>query len=170
MTLTAFKTEQQAYSPQIFFRPTLESFANVFARSDYAKYALNSIVISLGSTLCCFAIAIPAAYRMTFFPTRRTRSLLVWMLSTKMMPAVGVLLPVYLLMKSASLLDSLAGLVLVNMLINLPIAVWMSYTYFGDIPPAILEAARVDGAGIIHEIRHVLTPIALPGIASTALL
>jgi sorbitol/mannitol transport system permease protein len=170
MTLTAFKTEQQAYSPQIIFRPTLESFANVFARSDYAKYALNSIAISLGSTLLCFAIAIPAAYRMTFFPTPRTRNTLVWMLSTKMMPSVGVLLPVYLLLKNASLLDSLAGLIGIYTLMNLPIAIWMSYTYFHDIPPAILEAARVDGAGVVREIRDILTPMSLPGIVSTALL
>src|SRR5690349_16041757 len=104
MALTAFKTEQQAYAFGLFFRPTLESFAAVFARSDYLAFAGHSIAISLGSTLLCFMIAIPAAYRMTFFPTLRTRGLLVWMLSTKMMPSVGVLLPVYLLLKSAHLL------------------------------------------------------------------
>src|SRR5437870_5246577 len=95
MTLTAFKTEQGAYATDLFFRPTLESFRNVFARSNYAAYALNSIGIAVGSTILCFLVGIPAAYRMTFFPTTRTRSTLVWMLSTKMMPSVGVLLPVY---------------------------------------------------------------------------
>ncbi len=170
MTLTAFKTEQQAYSPNVFFLPTLASFREVFARSNYAAYALNSIALSLGSTLLCFAVAIPAAYRMAFFPTRRTQFTLVWMLSTKMMPAVGVLLPVYLLFRTAGLLDSVSGLILICALINLPIAVWMTYTYFCEIPCAILEAARVDGAGLAGEITHVLTPMALPGIASTALL
>jgi sorbitol/mannitol transport system permease protein len=170
MMLTAFKTEQAAYSPSLFFRPTLESFRNVFARSNYAAFALNSIYISLGSTLLCFLIGIPAAYRMTFFPTPRTRSTLLWMLSTKMMPSVGVLLPIYLLCRSAHLLDSVWGLIFIYALMNLPIAVWMSYTYFCEIPGAILEAARVDGAGLFQEIRAVLAPMSLPGISSTALL
>ncbi len=170
MAITAFKTEQQAYSSNLFFLPTLESFRDVFARSNYVKFALNSIYISLGSTILCFLIAVPAAYRMSFFPTRRTQFTLVWILSTKMMPAVGVLLPLYLLFRSAGLLDSISGLTLIYTLINLPIAIWMSYTYFCEIPGAILEAARVDGAGVLNEIAHILTPMALPGIASTALL
>src|SRR5208283_2721104 len=170
MALTAFKTEQEAYSPDLFFVPTLESFRNVFARGNYAACALNSLLISFGSTLLCFLIGVPAAYRMAFFPTTRTRSTLLWMLSTKMMPSVGVLLPVYLLFRTAGLLDSVWGLILICALLNLPIAVWMSYTYFCEIPRAILEAARVDGAGFLREIRHVLAPLALPGISSTALL
>ncbi len=170
MALTAFKTEQGAYSPDIFFTPTLQSFSEVFARSDYKAHALNSIYISFGSTILCFLLAIPAAYRMAFFPTPKTRSTLVWMLSTKMMPSVGVLLPIYLLFKSAGLLDSIWGLILICALMNLPVAVWMSYTYFCEIPKAILEAARVDGAGLFHEMRDILAPMALPGISSTALL
>lgn len=170
MTLTAFKTEQGAYSPNLFFLPTLSSFREVFARSNYVAFALNSIYVSLGSTLLCFLIAIPAAYRMAFFPTRKTQSTLLWMLSTKMMPAVGVLLPVYLLFRSMGLLDSVWGLIFIYTLMNLPVAVWMAYTYFCEIPGAILEAARVDGAGTFNEIRHVLAPMALPGISSTALL
>ncbi len=170
MALTAFKTEQAAYSPNLLFTPTLGSFREVFARSDYIHFALNSICISVGSTILCFLIAIPAAYKMAFFTTRRTPSLLLWMLSTKMMPAVGVLLPVYLLFRNAGLLDSVSGLILISTLINLPIAVWMTYTYFREVPAAILEAARVDGAGLLGELWHVLTPLALPGISSTALL
>jgi len=170
MTITAFKTEQGAYQPDLFFIPTLQSFREVFARSRYGGFALNSICISCGSTVLCFLLAIPAAYRMAFFPTRHTQSTLLWMLSTKMMPAVGVLLPVYLLFRSAGLLDSIRGLILIDTLINLPVCVWMTYTYFCEIPAAILEAARVDGAGFWSEIWHVLAPMALPGMSSTALL
>jgi sorbitol/mannitol transport system permease protein len=170
MALTAFKTEQGAYSPDIFFVPTLESFRAVFARSNYAACALNSVLISFGSTALCFLLGIPAAYRMAFFPTARTQKTMLWMLSTKMMPAAGVLLPVYLLFRAAGLLDSVWGLILISALLNLPIAVWMTYTYFCEIPHAILEAARLDGAGLFHELRHILAPLALPGICSTALL
>ena len=170
MAITAFKTEKGAYSPDIIFMPTLESFADVFARSNYFAYALNSIYISLGSTIVCFIIAVPAAYKMCFFPTQKTQSTLLWMLSTKMMPAVGVLLPIYVLFKTFHLLDSVPGLIIIYTLMNLPIAVWMSYTYFAEIPGAILEAGRIDGASIWDELWHLLRPMALPGLSSTGLL
>ena len=134
MTITAFKTERGAYSPDIIFMPTLESFRDVFARSNYLAFVLNSLYVSIGSTLVCFIFAIPAAYKMSFFPTLKTQSRLLWMLSTKMMPAVGVLVPIYFLFKGAGLLDNVFGLIIIYTLMNLPIAVWMSYTYFCEIP------------------------------------
>ena len=93
-----------------------------------------------------------------------------WMLSTKMLPAVGVLYPIYLLFIQLGILDSRTGLVVVLMLINLPIIIWMLYTYFKEIPTEILEAARMDGANLRAELLYVLTPMAIPGIASTMLL
>jgi sorbitol/mannitol transport system permease protein len=142
----------------------------VQTRSNYGLHFFNSVVISVGSTLLALAIAIPAAWAMAFVPGRRTKDLLMWMLSTKMMPAVGVLIPMYLGFKNMGLLDSRLGLVAVMTLINLPIVVWMLYTYFKEIPGEILEAARMDGASLRSEIIYVLTPMALPGIAATLLL
>ena len=146
MTITAFKTEHGAYSPDLIFMPTLESFKDVFARSNYLAFVMNSLYVSVGSTLVCFLFAIPAAYKMSFFPTLKTQKTLLWMLSTKMMPAVGVLVPIYLLFKQFGLLDNVFGLIIIYTLMNLPIAVWMSYTYFCEMPAAILEAGRIDGA------------------------
>ena len=170
MTITAFKTERGAYSPDLIFMPTLESFRDVFARSNYLTFVLNSIYVSIGSTLICFLFAIPAAYKMSFFPTLKTQGTLLWMLSTKMMPAVGVLVPIYLLFKQFGLLDNVLGLIIIYTLMNLPIAVWMSYTYFCEIPAAILEAGRIDGATLWQEIWHLLRPMTLPGLSSTALI
>jgi sorbitol/mannitol transport system permease protein len=170
MTITAFKTEQQAYAFSLFFVPTLDSFREVFARSNYFAFALNSVLISVGVTVVCLLLAVPAAYAMAFFPTRRTQKVLLWMLSTKMMPSVGVLVPIYLLWKNSGLLDTVSGLVIVYTLINLPIAVWMSFTYFAEIPRDILEAGRIDGAATWQEIVYLLMPMSLPGLASTALL
>lgn len=170
MTITAFKTERDAYSMSLIFSPTLDSFREVFARSDYFLFARNSILISVGVTVLCLLLAVPAAYTMAFFPTRRTQKLLLWMLSTKMMPSVGVLVPIYLLWKNAGLLDTVSGLVIVYALMNLPIAVWMAFTYFNEIPRDILEAGRIDGAATWQEIVYLLMPMALPGLASTALL
>ncbi|HVV01609.1 MAG TPA: carbohydrate ABC transporter permease [Verrucomicrobiae bacterium] len=170
LVITAFKTEQDAYATTLRFTPTLASFHEVFARGDYGAAAWNSILISLGSTLFCFVLAIPAAYQMAFFPTRRTPSMLMWMLSTRMMPAAGVLIPVYLLCRSSRLLGNPLGLIIVYTLMNLPIAVWMCHAYFVEVPASILEAARVDGAGIARQIWHVVAPLTLPGIFATALL
>ena len=171
--LTSFKTEAEAIaSPPSFvnFAWTLENYVEVQARSDYFRHFMNSVIISLGSTLLGLAIAIPAAWSMAFVPSSATRHILMWMLSTKMLPAVGVLIPIYLIFIKLGLLDTRIGLVVVLMLINLPIIVWMLYTYFREIPGAILEAARMDGASLKEEILYVLTPMAVPGIASTVLL
>ncbi|SAL83504.1 ABC transporter permease [Caballeronia arvi] len=170
MTITAFKTEQQAYSSSLFFTPTLESFREVFARSNYFGFAWNSVLISVGVTVLCMILAVPCAYAMAFFPTKKTQSVLLWMLSTKMMPSVGVLVPIYLLWKNTGLLDTVTGLVIVYTLINLPIAVWMAFTYFNEVPKDILEAGRIDGATTWQEIVYLLMPMALPGLASTGLL
>ncbi|MEM6823622.1 MAG: carbohydrate ABC transporter permease [Pseudomonadota bacterium] len=171
--LTSFKTEAQAIaSPPIFlaFDWTLENYSVVQERSDYMRFLWNSVIIAGGSTLLGTIIAIPAAWSMAFVPSRRTKDILLWMLSTKMLPAVGVLYPISLLFVQLNLLDTRFGLTLVIMLINLPIIVWMLYTYFKEIPVDILEAARMDGASLREEIIHVLTPMAVPGIASTILL
>jgi sorbitol/mannitol transport system permease protein len=172
LALTAFKTEQQAISvpPQLFFTPTLESFIEVNSRSDYLAHAWNSIATSVVSTLVGLAIAAPAAYSMAFFRTKRTRDILMWMLSTKMMPAVGALVPVYVMAQTAGLLDTRLALIVVFTLSNLPIMVWMLYSGFKEIPPDILEAARMDGAGVWGEFWNVIRPLALGTLASTALL
>jgi sorbitol/mannitol transport system permease protein len=173
MMLASFKTELEAFAipPSfLFFHWTTENYAAVQERSDYLHHAINSIVIAGGSTLIALLIAIPAAWSMAFAPTKRTRDILLWMLSTKMMPPVGVLVPIYLLYRTFGLLDSRGGLIIVLCLGNLPIVVWMLFTYFKEIPRDILEAARMDGATVGRELIYVLTPMALPGIASTLLL
>jgi len=171
--LTSFKTEAQAINdPPLFFafNWTLENYAIVQERSDYMKFLWNSVVIAGGSTILGTLIAIPAAWSMAFVPSVRTKDILLWMLSTKMLPAVGVLYPISLVFVQFNLLDTRGGLMVVLMLINLPIIVWMLYSYFKEIPGEILEAARMDGATLKEEILYVLTPMAIPGIASTLLL
>jgi sorbitol/mannitol transport system permease protein len=173
MVLTSFKTELEAFSTPpkfLFFDWTLENFGVVQERSNYLKFAGNSIILSLGSTLVGLIFAVPAAWAMAFSPGKRTKDLLMWMLSTKMMPPVGALIPIYLIFKDAGLLDSRGGLIAVLFLLNLPIIVWMLFTYFKEIPGEILEASRMDGATLWREIVYVLTPMAVPGIASTLLL
>jgi sorbitol/mannitol transport system permease protein len=172
MGLTSLKPEIVAIEtpPAIFFTPTLENYVTVRERADYVHFAWNSVAISVGATLLAIAIAVPGAYAMAFFPGKRTKDLLLWMLSTKMMPAVGVLVPIYLIAKTVGALDTRWGLVLIYMLMNLPIVVWLLYTFFKEVPKDILEAGRMDGAKPKQEVWMLLMPLSLPGIASTGLL
>lgn len=171
--LTSFKTEATAIADPpvfLFFDWTLDNYRVVQERSDYMRFLWNSVIIAGGSTFLGILVAVPAAWSMAFVPSRRTKDILLWMLSTKMLPAVGVLYPIYLIFIKMGILDSRIGLTVVLMLINLPIIIWMLYTYFREIPGEILEAARMDGASLKEEIIYVLTPMAVPGIASTVLL
>lgn len=170
--VTAFKTELQAISvpPLWVFEPTLENFEIVQERSDYLLYATNSLITSVSSTLLGLALAAPAAYAMAFYPGKKTKDILMWMLSTKMMPAVGALMPIYVLAQASELLDTRLGLTIIFTLSNLPIMVWMLYTGFKDIPKEILDAARMDGATLWQEARMVLLPLSMGVMASTGLL
>ena len=172
LVLTSFKTELQAISvpPLLLFTPTLENFEIVQERSDYLLYAQNSLITSVLSTVLGLMLAFPAAYSMAFFKGKYTKDILMWMLSTKMMPAVGALVPIYVLAQTAGLLDSRTALVIVFTLSNLPIMVWMLYSYLKDIPHEILEASRMDGATLWQEFRMVLLPLTMGGLASTGLL
>ncbi len=172
MVLTSFKSEVAAIAtpPQLFFAPTLESYVEVQSRADYLRFALNSVAVSVGGTVLALLLGVPAAYAMAFHPTARTRGTLLWMLSTKMLPPVGVLVPIYLLFRTAGLLDTRTGLIGIYALSNLPIVVWMLFTFFKEVPREILEAGRMDGARTGAEFWHLLLPLTLPGIASTGLL
>lgn len=172
MASISIKTEQQAIAtpPLLFFRPTFDAYVQMIRQGHYAHFALNSVVISLSATLLAIALSVPAAYAMAFYPTRRTSFLMVWMISTKMMPAVSVLMPIYQIYGHFGMLDSRIGLILVYALMNLPITVWLIYTYFLEIPVEVLEAGRVEGLTTWQEIRHLVLKMSLPGLFSTGLL
>ena len=172
MALAAFKTEQDAYAipPKLFFTPTLGNFVEMNQRVNYVAHASNSALIAFVTTILGIAITAPAAFSMAFYPTKRTKSVLLWMLSTKFMPAVGVLMPIYLILASFRLIDTRTGLIGINLLSNLPLIVWMLYSYFKEVPIEILEAGRMDGARALTQLRYLLLPLAAPGIFSTALL
>lgn len=172
LVLTSFKTELQAISvpPLLFFTPTLENFSIVQERSDYMLYAQNALITSIASTIIGLMLAFPAAYSMAFFKSKHTKDILMWMLSTKMMPAVGALVPIYVIAQTLGLLDTRTALTFVFTMSNLPIMVWMLYSNFKEIPAEILEASRMDGATLWQEFRMVLLPLTMGSLASTGLL
>ena len=172
MVLTSFKTDADAVKPEFlfFFTPTLENYLNMTENYDYWRFAKNSVITSVFATAGALAVAIPCAYAMAFNPSRATKDVLMWMLSTKMLPAAAVLYPMTFLTKSLGLFDTHFMVIIVLMLINLPIVVWMLFTYFKEIPREIIEAGQMDGVSTWGEIREILIPLAWGGIASTALL
>ena len=172
MVLTSFKTDADAVKPEFlfFFTPTLENYLNMTENYDYWRFAINSVITSVFATLFTLFVGVPAAYAMAFNPTRRTKDILMWMLSTKMLPAAGVLYPMTFLTKSMGLFDTHFLIIIVLSLINLPIVIWMLYTYFKEIPKDIIEAGKMDGVNTWGEIKEILVPLAWGGIASTALL
>ena len=169
--LTSFKSEGDAINLSHFFSTpwTIDSYFEVQSRSDYFHHFFNSVIISIGSTVLALLFSIPAAWSMAFAPTSRTRDLMMWMLSTKMMPAVGVLVPIYLIFKTLGLLDNVWGIMSILMLMNLPIVVWMLYTYFKEIPVDILEAARMDGAGEFRIFFTIALRLLAPGVVTVLL-
>ncbi|WP_179379349.1 carbohydrate ABC transporter permease [Jannaschia marina] len=172
MVLTSFKTDADAVKPQylLFFTPTLDNYLNMTDNYDYWRFARNSVITSVFATAFALAVGIPCAYAMAFNPSRHTKDVLMWMLSTKMLPAAAVLYPMTYITKSVGLFDTHFMVIVVLMLINLPIVIWMLFTYFKEIPREIIEAAQMDGVSTWGEIREILIPLAWGGIVSTALL
>jgi len=172
LILTSFKTDADAVKPEFlfFFTPTLENYLNMTENYDYWRFASNSVITSVFATAFALAVGIPCAYAMAFNPSRATKDVLMWMLSTKMLPAAAVLYPMTFMTKSIGLFDTHFMVIVVLMLINLPIVIWMLFTYFKEIPKEIIEAGQMDGVNTWGEIREILIPLAWGGIASTALL
>ncbi len=170
MVMAAFKTESQAFAspPVFFFQPVLENFQK--ALPTYGPALLHSLIAAFGSTLLAFILGLPAAFALAVYPTRRAQGVLSWMLSTKFMPAVGVIVPLFLIFKNLHLLDTLPGLILMYTTMNLPLVVWMMHSYMTEIPYAIYEAAKVDGASVGQEFFGIALPLAMPGVSATALL
>lgn len=173
MVLTSFKTDADAVRPETLFSftPTLENYLNMTENYDYWRFATNSVITSTFATAMALIVGVPAAYAMAFNPSRHTKDILVWMLSTKMLPAAAVLYPMTFLTKNfLELYDTHFLVILVLCLINLPIVIWMLFTYFKEIPKEIIEASKMDGVTTWGEIKDILIPLSWGGVASTALL
>lgn len=173
LVFTSFKTDADAVKPEFLFvfTPTLENYASMTENYDYWRFATNSVITAVFATLFTLFVGVPAAYAMAFNPTRRTKDILMWMLSTKMLPAAAVLYPMTFLTKNfLGIFDTHFLVILVLSLINLPIVIWMLFTYFKEIPKEIIEAGKMDGVNVWGEIKDIVLPLAWGGLASTALL
>lgn len=171
MLLTSLHIEADAATnpPSIFAPITFANYSDLFDR-NVTPYLLNSLMASVISTALVLALSIPAAYALSIRPVKKWQDVMFFFLSTKFLPPIAALLPIYLLVKKAGMLDNILTLVILYTSMNLPIAVWMMRSFLAEVPVAILEAARIDGAGLFRTLISVVAPIAGPGIAATSLI
>jgi sorbitol/mannitol transport system permease protein len=175
MVLNSFKTEQDANtSPKLFFTPTLDRFKEVTKSAggllSFGEAFTNSVVIVLVSTVVVLLLAIPAAYALTIRPVGKSKDVLFFFISTKFLPVVAAILPIWILARNLELLNTRLVLIILYMGVNLPLAVWMLRSFFREIPRELIEAAEIDGAGLKGQLTSIILPMAAPGIAATALL
>jgi sorbitol/mannitol transport system permease protein len=170
MVITAFKPESAAetWPPKFTFSPTLAQFRLVF--SGWGPYVTHSLIATTVSTLLVLVLGVPAAYALSVYPIKHWRDGLFFFISTKMLPIVAVIGPLYVIALHAQLLDSIWLLIILYTAMNLPLAIWMIRSFMLEVPGELLEAARLDGAGRIREITGVIMPVISPGLVSTALI
>lgn len=175
MILTSLHSEPAAATnpPNIGAGLTLQGFREFFGESTGVSPwppLINSLTASIASTVLVLVLAVPAAYALSIKPVRKWTDVMFFFLSTKMLPAVAGLLPVYLIAQHAGMLDNIWLLVILYTSMNLPIAVWMMRSFLAEVPKEILEAASIDGAGLLTILLRIVAPVAAPGIAATALI
>ncbi|MBA0052195.1 carbohydrate ABC transporter permease [Streptomyces sp. AJS327] len=175
MALTSFHSEPDAATnpPSVTAPLTLDGYREFFGGDGGAgpwPALANSAAASVVSTVAVLLLALPAAYALAIRPVRKWRDVLFFFLSTKMLPVVAGLLPVYLFAKHTGGLDNIWLLIVLYTSMNLPIAVWMLHSFLAEVPRALIEAAQLDGARLPTILRRVIAPVIAPGIAATALI
>ena len=175
MVLNSFKSEADANtSPKLFFHPTLDRYHDVTASAGGVLSAgqafTNSAVVVIVSTLIVLTLAIPAAYALAIRPVHKWRDVLFFFISTKFLPVVAAILPLWILARNLGLLNTRLVLIILYPGMNLPLAIWMLRSFFQEIPRELIEAAEIDGANLRGQLTSIILPMAAPGIAATALL
>jgi sorbitol/mannitol transport system permease protein len=169
--LISFRQEVDAgtFPPKWIAPFTLENYEKVF-KVGAKSFLLNSAIASIGSTIVILALAFPAAYALSIKPIKKSKDVLSFFLSTKFLPPIAALLPIYLILKELQLLDNIFALTVFYVAMNLPLAVWLLRSFLKEIPRELVEAAELDGASTIKILYRVLVPISMPGIAATSLI
>ena len=173
MITISFKREvdQFALPPKWFvFTPTLEHYADAFINRSFGQYLFNSLFIAIASTICALVIGTLAAYALARFrlPWNLDRKLALWILSTRMFPAIVTAVPLFLIMRALWLVNTRLSLIIVYTSLNLPFVVWMMRGFFAEVPRDLEEAAMVDGDSRMGAFWRIVLPLVAPGLAATA--
>jgi len=175
LVLNGFKDEAVANaSPTLIFDPTLDRFREVTEANagllSFTEAFANSFWIVLISTIFVMILAVPAAYALAIRPMRKWRDVLFFFISTKFLPIVGIIMPIWIIARDLELLGTRTILIVLYTAMNLPLAVWMLRSFFAEVPKELIEAAQIDGCSLMGQLRQVILPIVAPGLAATALL
>jgi sorbitol/mannitol transport system permease protein len=172
--LTSFKNEQDASAQTLHHGLSFARYSDV-SHSTTGTLSLgtaftNSAVVVLVSTLVVLLLALPAAYALAIRPVAKWRDVLFFFISTKFLPIVASIFPIYVYAEKWNLIGTRTILIILYIMINLPLAIWMTRSFFAEVPRELVEAAEIDGTSLFNQLRSVILPIAAPGIAATALL
>jgi len=172
MVLSSFKSSADLLSttPKVIFTPSLEHYIALFATSNLWGYIQNSLLAAGISTVIAVVLGCLAGYGLSRSDFRGKHHVAFWIISTRMAPIAAVILPLFILFRYAGLLDTTAGLVIAYLTFNLPFAIWIMNAFFADLPPALEQAAMVDGATKFQAFWRVALPVTAPGIVTTAIL
>jgi multiple sugar transport system permease protein len=167
MLFASFKTESQIISGEFFFKPTFKNYIKVFAEYDFISYIFNSAVIAVGTTLFSLLLGLPAAYAINKY---RMGKLGVLILLSRIIPAISLLIPFFMIFSKLQLIDTYFSLILSHMLIGLPFTVWIMISFFESIPHEIEEAGLIDGCSRHMVFIRIVLPISGPGVITASLL
>ena len=152
--------------PTWFFKPDLSNFRNLFVTKGFPSYVVNSLIAALSSTAIAVFLGSLAGYGLARGKIRRKNDLAFWMITTRMAPIVGVMLPLYILFGKFRLVGTLQALILAYTTFNLPFAVWLMRGFFLEIPRDVEEAALVDGCTKLQSFFRIALPLAKPGLVA----
>jgi sorbitol/mannitol transport system permease protein len=152
--------------PPFTFAPTFEQYQTILERG-FAPFFARSLVAVLGSAIIVLVLAVPCAYALAFRMIESWRDTLFFFISTKFLPPVGIIVPIYIIVNNLGLLDNIIALLIMYTAMNLPIAIWMLRSFFEEIPPDVVQAARVDGADVWTEMTQIILPMVAPGLTAT---
>jgi multiple sugar transport system permease protein len=173
MVLSSLKTQAGMFSmpPKFFFRPTFDTYRQMFsATGHFGTYLKNSVIASLSSTAISLVLGTFGGFALARGNFKREKDISFWVISTRMAPIPAVMLPLYLLFSKLGLIGTMTGLIFAYTTFNLPFALWIMMTFFKDIPPALEEAAMVDGCSKFQAFWRVTLPMAAPGLVATGIL
>ena len=162
--------ESDGDETSVFFTPTLDNWEIALLDTPFLEHLTNTLIITVSSTLVALGLGVPAAYALAYYPTKRSDFTLMWLISTRMLPPVGIIVPLFLISRDLGLRDTHMVLIIMYTAMNLPLVIWMLRSFFLDVPYEILEAGRIDGTNLWQEFRHIVIPLVMPGLFATALL
>ncbi|NLD34089.1 MAG: carbohydrate ABC transporter permease [Clostridiales bacterium] len=170
MIIISLKERIYTYDPSVWiFQPVFENYVSVFAEKNLGKFLINSAIVSLSTTFLALFFGTLAAYGFSRFKVKRMRGLMFFLLAVRMIPSVAIVIPIFVIARFGSMLDTRLLLIITYMIFNIPFTVWMMKGFFDEIPKELEEAAKVDGCTTLQTLYKIVLPVVQPGLIATSI-